>query len=359
MAWTPQPIVPPWKGVVDNIPSLVAEPSSFQTAVGFWIDKQRLKSVPLTQPIPVWAGAGPFIGMRSFTDAIGNLHTIVFTATQAYYYVNGVYDADSIPPLNSSLIPMATEVYQNVLFATNGSSEILKITGGSNNSAFALPNSGTCYFLGKLAGRMLYLNLIEPGPGTPGASNYPRRFRWSAVNDAQNFTDFTSGVDDIPEIEDNITGYAAQGNLGYIYRNQGLSIITPTGTTAPSFFIEQYSGKLGVGCFYPYSLAQWGNRTCFAAQDAIYTFDPLMGPMQAIGGAATRSIYTDLNNISSYAVGAFIPAMGDGITNLQYWLACPFADFTSRVWMYSFDSQTWMSQMFPFNVTGMGNVVLQ
>jgi len=358
--WEPQPILPPWKGVVDNVPSIVAPTSSFASATGFWIDKQRLKSIPQQANLAGWStGYRPLIGARSFVDAVGDIHTVLFSADQAQYYVNGVFT--SIIGANPSLVPITAEVYQNVLFFTNGNTYIAAIDGSANALTDPLLNNGTSYFLGKLAGRLLALNLVEPIPSQAGSTAYPRRVRWSAENNGFDWSSYDAGVFDISEIEDNITGYATQGALGYVYHSQGISVMTPTGGISPTFFVENYSEGdegIGPGNYYPYSLAQYGNMTCFAAIDYIYMFNPLVGPLQPIGGTASRSIYIDLFNSTSYAIGAMVPSFGSGISNLQYWLAIPFSNNTSRIWMYSFDSQTWMAQMVPFNVTCMSNIAI-
>jgi hypothetical protein len=279
----------------------------------------------------------------------------------------GYYDSTGIPASKFSLTPISFEVYQNVLFLTNGSDKILAIDGSAYSSSQSLPNNGTSFFLGKIAGRLLALNLVEPQPSQLGSTNYPRRFRWSAVNDATNWTAFDAGVADISEIEDNITGYATQGALGYIYRNKGVTVITPTGSISPTFFLENYSGGeqgVGVGCFFPYSLAQFGNMTVFAAEDDIYMFNPLLGPFQAIGGSATRSIYLDLQKSTGYCIGALLPTLTYGITSLQYWLIIPLAasapgeHLNCKVWIYSFESQTWMSQLLPYVITCIANVAV-
>lgn len=350
--FTPQPILPPWKGVLDNLPSILAPSNSFKSCTGFFIDKQRLRSVPKRTTAALWPlMSGPQIGGRSFVDGLGNTHTVIITAAFAYYYVNGVYTA--IASTTGSLVPAKTEVYQNQLFYVNGTTAPTVIDGSSVATAISLPNTGTCFFLGKLAARMLYLNLIEPY-GAPGASNYPRRFRWSKINDANNFTDPTAGVADIPEIEDNISGYATQGALGYIYRTNGITTVTPTGGISPTFFLENYSAGVGTGNFFPYSLAQWGNLTCFASQEDIQAFNPLLGPPTPIGGAAARSIYTDLSNASGYVIGAMLPSLGWERQGLQYWLGIPFSDNTSKIWMYQFESQSWTNQVVPFSVTTIG-----
>lgn len=357
MPYQPKPIGPPWKGVVDNIPFLLAPTSSFKTATGFFVEKQRIRSCPQRTPLPLWpTSSGPQIGERSFVDAIGNVHTVIMTATQAYYFVNGTYTL--VASYNSSLVPVRTEVFQNVLIFTNGTGPPVTIDGSATSGTISLPTNGSCFYLGKLAGRMLYLNLIEPGPGQPGQTNWSRRFRWSKLQDPNNFTDFTSGVTDVPEIEDNISGYATQGALGYIYRTNGITVITPTGSISPTFFVENYAAGPGIGNFYPFSLAQWGNTTAFISQEEVQLFNPLLGPPQPIGQQACRSIFADLEQASGYVVGAFLPTLGFERQGLQYWISIPFANNTSKVWMFQLESQTWTNQTFPFSVTCMGVIAV-
>lgn len=352
MPYTPKPIAAPWKGVVDDVPSVFAPLPSFASATGFWIEKQRLRSALNRSALPVWPGAsdGPIVGVRTFMDANGNYHTVFITANAAYYYVNGAYTL-ILSSSNGSLVPAKSEIYQNTLIYTSGVGSPVVVDGSATSSTISLPNNGSCLFLGKLAGRMLYLFIIEPGPSFLGTANYPRKFRWSQVNNANNFTDFTAGAADVPEVITSITGYATQGALGYIYHNKGITVVTPTGGTSPTFYLEPYSGEPGLGNFYAYSLAKYGNLTVFAAEADINAFNPLLGPPQPIGGTAVRSIYLDLASTTGSPIGAIVPSFGSGQQGLQYWLAIPLANNTSKVWMYQFDSQTWTSQMYPFNIT--------
>lgn len=436
MPYQPKPIVPPWKGIVDDVPSILAPSSSFSTCQGFWVEKQRLRSVPprtaltappvaggiltasssqslialgyalgdivtviqgsalggllklstLPPPHPLLlypallnpglgyttasglatsggSGAGlvvnitaattpsPVIGERSFFDANGNLHTILITASAAFYYVGGVYTPIAAFSSSPSLTPLKTEFYQNTIICTNGSDAPLQIDGSALATEIALPNNGTCFFLGTLAQRMLYLYIVEPIPSDPSSAAYPARIRWSQVNNANNFTDFTAGVADLPDVDDNITGYALQGGQGYIYHNTGIITIEPTGGISPTFITNSYTKGRGLGNWYPYSLAQYGNLTCFVAQSEINSFNPLLGPPTPIGGSATRSIFTDLQQAVGNVVGAIIPTYGAERQGLQYWLAIPLVNNTSIVWMYAFDSQSWTKQLFPFAVT--------
>jgi len=352
MAYEPKLIVPPWKGVVDNVPSILAPSSSFGLATGFWVEQQRLRSSLNRSAFPLWPGVsdGPIVGERSFMDAIGNIHTVIVTANSVYYYSNGTYTL--LTSTNwASLLPVKFEVYQNTLIYTNGFNSPGVADGSAFPSSITLPNNGSCFFLGKLAGRMLYLYLIEPGLSSSFSVGYPRRFRWSQVNNANNFTDFTAGVADIPDIESNITGYATQGALGYIYHNRGITTVTPTGGISPTFYLEPYTEGRGIGNFYPYTLAQYGNLTVFAAEAEINAFNPLLGPPQPIGGTAARSIYADLYQEAGNPIGAITPTYIGGQQGLVYWLAIPLANNTSKVWQYQFDSQTWTAQTYPFNVT--------
>lgn len=354
MPYEPKLIGPPWPGVVDNTPSILAPSNSFSLAQGFWIEKGRLRSSLARTTFPLWPSEAPpnvMLGERSFVDVLGNTHTVIFTLNAGFYYVNGVYTTIYGLGTSGLPIPVKTEVYQGTLLWTNGSGSPGLIDGSAIYQSISLPNNGSCYFLGKLAGRMLYLYSIEPGPGTPGSTGYPLRFRWSMIQNANNFTDFTAGVADIPEIEAYITGYATQGSLGYIYHTKGITTVTPTGGISPTFYLEPYTEGRGIGSIFAYALAQYGNFTVFPSETDIHVFNPVLGPPQAIGGTAARSIHNDLAQVVGYPVGALTPSFSRGEQGLVYWLAIPLADNTSIVWQYQFETHTWTKQTYPFNVT--------
>ncbi len=171
--------------------------------------------------------------------------------------------------------------------------------------------------------------------------------------------DYTAGVVDIDECEDQLTGWATLNNTGFAFRNNGISILSPTGIGAAPFFIENFSeGPTGIGVSFPYTLAQYGQICAFVALDDIYAFTG--ASPQAIGGNAKKSIMKDVFNASSFTVAEMFGSLGQGIDYLSYWLALPQSNDTyTSLWIYHFDSQSWVNIQLPYKaVRSMSNLAL-
>lgn len=347
-----EPIIgPPWKGWVDQQAGITLDPTSFKQIQGFMITKGRLYS-----SLQLGVFTGPpngkvILGGRTFQDALGNYHTLILTQDQAYF-LNNTNNYLSIGTISPSLpIPYAVEVMLNKAFFVNGATSV-QYTDGSSSISVAGNVPGTCFFLGKLASHLLMVNTIEPLPGL-GANPNPARVRWSASGNPLDWSvSNTAGFNDISDVEDQLTGYATLGSYGFAFRNNGITVITPTGSAppfGPVFKFENYSiGPIGVGCSIPYTLATYGNFCAFVGLDDIYYFDGY-NPPQRVGGMAKKSIFADLNNRSSNPTGIITGSMGGGIDYLTYWLLIPLQNnTTTKIWKLHYDTQSWTTDLYPY-----------
>lgn len=340
------PIMPPWGGWNNSAPALTLPAKSFKQITNWLINKQRL--IPLPKIIDFFTGGALLStwGARTFLDANALFHTLLITNDRALY-LKADGTVDQIGSVWQAVnTPFAIEVYNSKVYFTNGSIYTpLQYVDGSSTLFTAGDVQGSAFFLGKLAARLLMINLVE------NQFNFINKIRWSAINNANEWDstiDYTAGSTVLSDIEDQLTGWATINNTGFAFRNNGITAFSPTGIGATPFYIENFSiGPAGIGCQYPYSLSVYGQLAVFAALDDIYLFTG-QAP-QAIGGNAKKSIYKDLASSSSFTVGTLLGTLGPGIDYLAYWLACPQQNDTiTSMWIYHFDDQSWVNVQLPY-----------
>lgn len=351
-----KPVISGWKGWDNSAPSLLLEPSSFKQITNWLINKGRLYPFPKLLNFPQLPGNNPTVlGMRTFQDALGNFHTVFLNSNQPFYLnPDGTYNPLLDPSGNlfnpTSSIFFSTEIFLNNLLFANGGAPLSYVQGDQN--FFTAGNvPGTCFFLGKLASHLMMINTIEPTISTLGSMNFTNRVRWSASGDFTQWdetVDLTAGAVDISDVEDQLTGWATIGQTGFAFRNNGITTFSPTGVGTSPFDIENFSiGPQGVGCSVPYTLAVYGFMCAFVALDDIYVFDG--STPQRIGGKAKKSIFRDIY-ASTAPVSAFmLGTLLGGTDFLSYWLCCPQAGGVTSVWIYHFDSQSWVNVQLPFS----------
>jgi hypothetical protein len=306
---------------------------------------------------------------RTFTDAQGFNHTVFITQNgvaelvpgNPFTLVNHPWPA-GYPTFPDSALFSAV-VFNGQLFFDNGIIPLSYFIGDGNIYAagpgnLIAPNvvakgdfPGAAFFLGAFASRLLALNTVEPFPGLPGSTNFPRTIRYSAVNNALewDFTvDASAGEFIISDAEDALTGWMVVNQTGFAFRKNGITAINVTANAQIPFFVENFSiGPDGVGCYIPYTLSGYGTVACFIAQDDVYMFNG--GIPQAIGGNAKRSIFRDLASASSSVFGRMVGSFGNFVDYLTYWIAIPQQNDTlDSLWIYHFDDQSWVNVQLPY-----------
>jgi hypothetical protein len=350
-----KPLISGWKGWDNSGPSLLLDPSSFKRITNWFINKGRLYPFLRLADFPSLPGNNPTVlGLRTFQDALGNFHTLFLNSTQPFYLnPDGTYNAlldpngNSFNPTSSSVF--ATEVFLNQVFFTNGGAPLSYVQGDQNfYQAGNVP--GSSFFLGKLADHLLMINTIEPAAGQLGSMNFTNRVRWSASGDPLQWdasVDLTAGAVELADCEDQLTGWATIGPTGFAFRNNGISIFSPTGVGTAPFYIENLSiGPSGIGCNIPYTLATYGPFCAFVALDDIYLFDG--GAPQAFGGMAKKSIFRDIYASVAPVTGYLLGTLLGGTDFLSYWLSCPQSGDVTSMWVYHFDSRSWVNEQLPF-----------
>lgn len=367
------------------MPSLFAPANSFKKITNFLLRDNRIVAAPQNSLWPPWAPMLSFneVLMQPITylDQQANWHTILLTkrgikevSPPTPILSPNAFWNDAYPVYDGSNL-FSYQIYQNQAFFSNGYIPLTMHKGDGRaypvGPMFTPPIPdlnpigdfpGACFFLGKLASRLLALYTVEPYPGVAGSTPYPSRVRWCAVNNPfewDSSVDETAGVLTIPEVEDQISGFVTINQTGFIFRQAGITPMSATGSDVIPFFIESYSvGPVGVGCSIPFTLSSYGALACFVSADNVYMFTG--SAPQPIGTNARRSIFKDLAAQSSQPFGQMVGTFGNYIDYLTYWLAIPQNnDTTTSVWIYHFDDNTWINEQLPYGALRcIGNVAV-
>lgn len=211
-----------------------------------------------------------------------------------------------------------------------------------------------CKFLNEFNGRLIALNVyqLQTGP-PPFVQNFPYQIAWSAGGEQYgiwNPLDISSnatgaGFNNLPDVEDEITGALFIGPTVYIIRRAGITEMTALNSGIQPFnFDHMWASHKGVGTVFPDTIAQYGPKGAFVANDDIYTLG--LDGIATIGGSAKRAIYRDLQ-AASIVKGAMVGLNINDCPELCYVLAMQLNDqtagtFNVRTYVYGFESKQWM-----------------
>lgn len=233
----------------------------------------------------------------------------------------------------------------------------LKLVPGSIVFAFTLSTLTTylgCSFLGELSGRLLAFNTWQYSVGPPSAvNNFPYQVAWSA--DSQQYGIWNpldisgnptgAGFNNIPDVEDVITGFQMEGPTCYVYRQQGISEISPLNSGIQPFdFNHLWASKKGIGSIYPNSMSQYGSEGAFLSDSDVYTMG--LSGLQPIGGLAKNAIFKSLYSNNVNVFGLVCPLTINNAPELCYILMMQALTISSGVWNYTFwiygyETKTW------------------
>lgn len=352
-------------------------PNATPDVDNFMFRNKELRSRPrFKQLFPGPDGTNYILGCGSFLSPNQVLHTFCLTPrglwqlkTYAFEEIKmgrSPWDYLGGPPLSTA--PCAWASYAGVLYYGNGQNLAAwdgaaqaPISDVAFSGATYPPNpaSQTVYggvFLGELANHLILAYVTETlnGVSTP----YANRVRWSnngfnpmnasgvfggnlgtagatfdpAINSNAGFNDFI----DCPDI---ITGLMTLGRTAYVFRQNGITEMQPTGRgAAPYDFNHLWASQHGVGNVYPFSVAQYGNMGVFISFEQIYQITP--GGMQPIGGSARDAILGDLSLATGSPKASIDRGFTLGYSYLVYHLRIPMAEGT-RSYVWSQEDNSW------------------
>lgn len=342
MTYQQFPVVGPFQGHVDNVPTPHNPPNSFDEIVNFLCRKGRLHTRPKLVAFGNPPDGANVRMIRTFIDVQNNFHTLLLTTKTAYFLTGGAtYNAltlpGGIPDLTGTSLPYGTVGTNSRLYFSNGSRVILYADGESSLKDSTSP--GAARFLTINASRLITGYTTEPEPGVVGSRDYPQRIRWAKSGDPNVWTGFSSGFEDLLDVPDVLTGLATLGRNTLCFRTNGITLMTPTGVgSAPFRFENMTLTPLGVGNRFPYALAVFNETAVFIANDDIYTVNAGLA-LRPIGGKAKKKIMTQLGQASGDQVtGWAVAKLGPEVDYLSYWLSIPGVN---RTWIYHFDEDNW------------------
>jgi len=390
----------PYQGLDVEHPETLISDKASPNFNNFMLRNAELRSRPaLVQP---FAGFGSYqLGITSFLDINGTYHTVGWSGTELFQYDptllpgNPWRDMGQSAPGNMEINPVAYRAFANTVYYTDigfiaspphtagGSSKpptilpfmgywdgILSVPVFSTTFADAsialsaagisrtnsptvggsLPGGPTMVgplaigagFIGELNNQLILANVSVKDQGTGTIFKFPNLIWWSAnglplqwdptVNTSAGFNPFL----DVPDL---ITGMATLGIAGYIFRTNGVTQFTPTGSAVTPFqFDHMWSSEHGIGNVQPWSIAQYGPNCAFIAEDNIYSLS--VTTAQPIGGTARDAIYSDIANSVAQPFANITPKFKAGYVYLTYVLLIPMNGFV-RMYVYSFEDKNW------------------
>lgn len=337
-----------WGGVVTDIPA-PGGLAAFDDMVNFLCRKGRIITRPRFNPYGSPPDGARVRLMTTFEDAVNLFHTLVLTTQNAYMITPGpVFNLLGYPAGVTSLagtsLPFGFVTILSQVYFANGSVPLL-YSDGESTLKVAGDVPGSAQFVTQNAETLIIAATTEPAPGIVNSTFFPNRVRWSANGlplEWDPTIDFSAGFNDLIEVPDIITGITTIGLNTYIFRTNGITVMYPTGTSGlgvlPFDFQDFSFAPLGVGNAYPYSLATYGPRCIFVAEDDIYLFDG--STPQPIGFGNKKAIFADLLQASGdVVVGKILPVLGPNWDFLAYFLTIPGPNVT---WVWGYDEKTWM-----------------
>lgn len=197
-------------------------------------------------------------------------------------------------------------------------------------------------YLAELNNQIILANVSVKDQGTGVIYNFPNMIWWSANglplqwDPTQNTS---AGFNPFLDVSDQITGLAMLGIAGYVFRNFGITQMTPTGSAVtPWEFDHMWASEHGIGNVYPWSIAQYGPTAIFISQDNVYSLS--VTNAQPIGGTARDAIMADLASATSTPFANILPGYVLGYVYLTYVILIPLGTFV-RKYVYSFEDKNW------------------
>jgi hypothetical protein len=343
------PVSGPWKGVITDMPS-ATDDQALDDCVNFFCRKGRIQMRPRWNVVTPPPDGQPIRAIYTFQDVLDNYHTLVLTAANAYFLTNPagtlVYNLltppSGIASLTGTGLPFAIREINQQVYFSNGSIP-LSFVDGSINVQVAGDVPGSCLYLTENSESLIGLNWTEPAPGIVGSQNFPFRVRWSDTGDPTEWINSpanTAGASDLIESGGALTGGATVGRNTYILRQEGATVMYPTGNGVEAFAFEPFIwSRPGWGNYYPYSLVNWGPLIiCITESAEVLTFDG-SNFNRLSNGKIRKRLAEDLALVSSDVVQCFgTCSMGPGYDLESYWISIPGPNI---IWVHDLSEGTW------------------
>lgn len=365
----------PYGGLnVQSPPNLIGPQYSPDLNNVFLRNCQIASKPSFSQFLPGPDGNNPILGCGSFLSPNQIWHTFAFTPRGLFQLSYSWPSLLSIgknpwnylggPALTN--VPILWQAYSGILYYTNGL-HLSAWDGQANAPITDVAFTGTTYpapaaatvfgglYLSELNNHLLLAYTYESVNGT--TTVYPTRVRWSnngfnpslngvfgnnlgtggATFDAS--VNLSAGSNDFLDVPDIITGVMIIGRAGLIFRQNGITEFSPTGSgQAPFDFNHLWASQNGIGNVLPYTIAQYGNQGVFVSFEQIYRVS--VNSMDAIGGGARDAIMSDLANATAVPIASIDRGFKLGYSYMAYHLRIPMGN-VMRSYLYCFEDKNW------------------
>jgi hypothetical protein len=246
-------------------------------------------------------------------------------------------------------------INQIVYFSAPGLTQIysLSLVPGSVTFEFQLlilTSVLGCDYIAEMNGRLIAMNVWQLVSG-PAITNFPYQIAWSADSEQYgiwNVLDMSgnptgAGFNNLPDVEDVITGAQFIGSTAYIYRQQGITEMTGLNSGIDPFdFNHMWASQKGIGCPFDGTMSQYGSEGAFVSDTDIFTMG--LGGIGQIGGVAKQAIYKDIYTSKRPGFGLVTPLVVNGEPEICYIIALQQptgSNYLNIFWVYSYVSKQW------------------
>lgn len=384
----------PFGGIHTQLPESIIEEQFSPNMDNVFLRNGEIRTRPALRYMFSAPTGAVVLGITSFVSNTGGLHTCLFTDQGLFEILPNSFVGNQVQISSPWQAVAGAPDWQNtfvsylvsrgVMYMTQGAdpaSSSAHVSAWDGLSVNVIPDiaftgstypplaSATYYggyFIGEMAGSIVLAFTIEGSPsGTPAYALFPQRIRWSSTpfniwgtslaplgfGDGlgtigatfDGTINSTAGQADLPGVSDWITGMMTMGQVGYIFRQQGITQMSVTGQALYPFeFDHLWASKNGIGNVLFFSIAQYGNIGVFVSTDNIYQVSP--STFNTIGGGARDVIMADLANANATPSAILTPALNQGYVYLCYMLFIPMVDNAGpyvRVYAYAVEDQNW------------------
>lgn len=389
--------VGPYAGLNVQIPETLIPENASGTFNNFMLRNAELRTRPrLINPFGVASGPTKRqLGITTFLDVNGTYHTVIWAGNQLFQYDPSLLPASPFTLVGTSAPgdmktnPVSYRAFANSIYYTNkaaliganGAPIVDPFVGVWNGltatppqftqtqfdasvtqsiAGIALTDSPTVggslpgaptvtgplaiggLYLGELNNQLILANVSVLDQGTGVIYSFPNLIWWSANGlplEWDPVHNTSAGFNPFLDVPDLITGLATLGIAGYIFRTNGITQFSPTGSAINPFqFNHMWASDHGIGNILPFSIAQYGPTCCFIANDNIYSLS--VTSANPIGGDARDAIFQDLASATATPFANITPQFQNGFVYLTYLLLIPLNGFV-RMYVYSFEDKNW------------------
>lgn len=323
----------PPKGFADNIPAglmpVEYTPGSSNIRCTDSVLQTRWGTAELAA-----AASNPVMALVVFSVSAGVDYFVRFTTVGVERYIGGSWSALTGPALTgTSLNQFSWTAWNDKLLFANGIDGIFEANVVAGTYA-KLTSAPIARFVSTFAGRVVATQIDVSGA----------RVQWCVRNDNTDWTGLGSGFEDLlstpgGRVDLNQGFFPVSDTVALMVRSNSIWQVTQTGLFDSPFTFERLYADIGT--YAPYSIATIPGGIVMLANDDVLVVT-LSAP-QSIGQGVRNTL---LSGELPLATGTWEPRQN------EYCICVPgsASETASKVWRYSFKSNTWLPDDYQFGV---------